>query len=682
MSVWTKLYEVYPKIEMDKGNKDARDIDKFLLQDGLSINNAGLEITLDSVGNVVNIFLVPKAKSKTLFPVTPDSVKRSGSTIAPNPLFEKLDYMAKDWNLIVKDEKVLEKGKNAEKYLKYIEILGKWANFTKFPQIKIIYNFLKNANIIELILSSFDLKDLVSVSSKDSEESEQNDIETQDDEQESEIAIEQIEQENISNTSGQISAERLQNNLKIADKYFKKLADIFVRFQVILDDAQPEIYQNLDILNEWIEFYPEILGLRSEDCLDYLTGKQEPMQTFYPKKIRHQGDGARIISSNDATIRTFGGRFDPNVPKQAASIGQESMTKALYSLSWLIKNNHAYSYDGLVILAWSTKFIREENPLNFFGDVEYENGKYQFNISSNKALEALAYYGNRSKTLDDLATEHKVNVLILDGETKGRISICYYNEIDNTTYYKNLTNWFETLQWLWWNSDTKEYDLRTPNFTKLFELIYKESKEDKKLRKQFYKDILPCVVEGKTLPRYFVQRAFEKVRKPESFKDSQGGYSATIWRDAINIACAIFNKYYDLRGKYMKLDTNETDRSYLFGRLLALTEKVENVATNYAGQTNAERLFTRFTMRPGQTFFTLQKQLAPYFDKLYGQGKAGLANYFKNEIAEVLDKMSKEDLASNKAVDEMFILGYYGQRNNKTDKEKENESQNETQGDE
>ena len=57
MSVWTKLYEVYPKIEMDKGNKDARDIDKFLLQDGLSINNAGLEITLDSVGNVVNIFL-------------------------------------------------------------------------------------------------------------------------------------------------------------------------------------------------------------------------------------------------------------------------------------------------------------------------------------------------------------------------------------------------------------------------------------------------------------------------------------------------------------------------------------------------------------------------------------------------------------------------------------------------
>ena len=32
MSVWTKLYEVYPKIEMDKSNKDARDIDKFLLQ--------------------------------------------------------------------------------------------------------------------------------------------------------------------------------------------------------------------------------------------------------------------------------------------------------------------------------------------------------------------------------------------------------------------------------------------------------------------------------------------------------------------------------------------------------------------------------------------------------------------------------------------------------------------------
>ena len=673
MSVWTKLYEVYAKIEKDKSNKDVKDIDKYLLQDGLSVNNAGLELTLDSSGNVVNIALIPTAKSKTLVPVTPDSVKRSGSAVAPNPLFEKLDYMAKDWDLIIKDKKVLEKGNNAEKYSSYISILGKWANFTKFSQIKIIYEFLNNANLLELILSRFDLKDLVKISSKDSDESEQTDSPEQE-EQESEELSDQIEENNV-NDLEQISEERLQNNLKIAKKHFKKLSDIFVRFQVIMGDNQPEIYQNADILNEWTEFYPQILDLKSEDCLDYLTGKQEPMQTFYPKKIRHQGDGARIISSNDATIRTFGGRFDPKIPAQAASIGQESITKALYSLSWLIKNNHAYSYDGLVILAWSTEFIREENPLNFFDDIEYENGKYQFNISSNKALEALAYYGTRSKTLDDLTTSHKVNVLILDGETKGRISICYYNEIDSNEYYKNLTNWFETLQWLWRNNDTKEDELRTPNLTKLFELIYKESKEDKKLRKQFYKNILPCMVEGRPIPRFFAQRAFEKVRKPESFKDSQGSYSNFIWQDAINIACAIFNKYYNLRGKYMKLDTNVTDRSYLFGRLLALTEKVENVATNYAGQTNAERLFTRFTMRPGQTFFTLQKQLAPYFDKLYGQGKAGLANYFKNEIAEVLDKMSKEDLTSNKAVNEMFIFGYYGQRNNKTDKEKENELQ-------
>ena len=674
MSIWTNLYEVYSKIEMDKNNKDVRDVDKYLLQDGLSVNNAGLEITLDCSGKVVNMALISTEKSKTLFPVTPDSVKRSGSTIAPNPLFEKLDYIAKDWDLIVKDKKILEKGKNAEKYSSYISILGKWTNFTKFSQIKIIYEFLNNANLIELILSCFDLKDLVKISSKDSDDSKQDDTEVQE-EQEGEDLTEQMERENGVNTLGQISEERLQKNLKIAEKYFKKLSDIFVRFQVILDDCQPEIYQNPDILNEWTKFYPQILELKSEDCLDYLTGKQEPMRTFYPKKIRHQGDGARIISSNDSTIRTFGGRFDPNIPEQAASIGQESLTKALYSLSWLIKNNHAFSYDGLVILAWSTEFIREENPLNFFDDIEYENGKYQFNINSNKALEALAYYGNRSKTLDELTASHKVNVLILDGETKGRISICYYNEIDSTAYYKNLTDWFKTLQWLWWNNETEEYQLRTPNLAKLFELIYKENKEDKKLRKQFYKNILPCMVEGRPIPRYFVQRAFEKVRKPESFKNAQGGYANSIWQDAINIACAIFNKYYNLRGKYMKLDTNETDRSYLFGRLLALTEKVENIATNYAGQTNAERLFTRFTMRPGQTFFTLQKQLAPYFDKLYSQGKAGLANYFKNEIAEVLDKMTKEDLTSNKAVNEMFIFGYYGQRNHKTDKEKLNESQ-------
>ena len=665
MSLWLKLYETYDKISQDPDNNDPRSVDKFLLRDGLTINNAGIDIILDKNGELIDASIIAKDKTRTIFPITPESVRRSGETIAALPLFEKLDYMAKDWSLLVNDSVQLQN--HIKKYEAYVDTLGKWVHSTKYPQINAVYSFVSNTDLLHLLLSRFELKDLIGSSSKDQENAEAINAEQAVDVQSSatkEFALIDTQ-------------ERLQSNILKAsnEKNCKKLADIFVRFHVVVDDStQSALYMNEDLLNEWTNNYKQILGQPSEAVLDYITGTLQDAQTFFPKKIRHQGDGARIISANDKSIRTFGGRFNPRNPQEVSTLGQDAMTKSLYALSWLIGNNNAFSYDNLVILAWNCEFIVEQNALNliYSGVVQEEDNKskksYSFGIDSNKAIQAIAYYGNRGKVLDKLTQEHRVNIIELDGDTKGRISICYYNEIDSTLYYKNLQNWFQTLQWQWWSKDVNGYILKTPNFDELFRLIYAESKEDNKLHKQFYKQILPCVVEGKNLPKFFVQRAFEKVRKPESFRDMSGNFSIKVWRNAINIACAIFNKYYNHGGKYMSLDTNETDRSYLFGRLLALAERVEKTATSNDQYTNAERLFTRFTMRPGQTFTTLNKLLAPYFDKLYSQGKVSLVNYYKKSIADILDKMGTENYESKKAVTDMFILGYYGQRNYRNEK--------------
>ena len=660
MSLWSELSLTYSKIASDPSNKDLVAADKFLLEDGLTKIKVGVEIALSKDAEVLDVSLVPKALQSTIIPATPQSMSRtSGKKGYEYPLFEKLDYMARDWNLIDEDNISLEKKK--ENFECYKETLGKWAKFSKFPQIKIIYEFISKAKIIELLLRKFSLKDLIGAQAQEEEEGEEikENLET---------SSENDEGENKTQDKLAIQLSKAKES-----KNAKKLADIFVRFKVYCDDNRPEVYFREDILREWVENYTEILGLKTLDELDYISGRIEKLQSFYPKKIRNQGDGARIISSNDKTIRTFGGRFNPKEPEQVATLGQKSMLEALYALSWLIKNNRAFNYDGLVILSWSAEFIEEANIYNMFSNYE-EDGKYVFNVPSNKVTTSLVMYGKRSKGLDNFTSQHKVNVLVLDGESKGRISICYYNELDSTMYYKNLENWCKTLCWEWKNFKTKEFEIRTPNFYHIYDLIHKESKEDKKLKKHFFKEILPCVIEGKAIPRYFVKSAFKKVCKPESFRDYFD------WQENICVACAIFNKFYK-KEKYMKLDTNETDRSYLFGRLLALAERIENAATNYAGQTNAERLFTRFTMRPGQTFSTLQKQLVPYFDKLYGNGKAGFANYFKNQIAEILDKMGKEEFTSNKALNEMFILGYYGQRNFRKDIEMEEENK-EIQGEE
>lgn len=741
MTLWATLRETYSKIERDEKNLDPKNLNKFLLKDGMLINNAQLEVTLNAQGGVVDVSPIPKTEQQTLAPATPQSIIRT-NTIAPHALFDKLDYLAKDWSIIQienLDKKVQDKLiENQQRYKEYVELLGKWADYTKFEQIKIIYNFLKERNLLKEILSRISLQDFVkqdkdedagnskgeSITLEEEQVANTEDsavVDLQDINEKVNLQVEreiltETANENIFNlenyTDVEMQEKIFEQNLQNIKKFIKNLDSIFVRFKVVCEGVEPNVYQNMDIINEWSQNYLEILGIESTMCLDYITGQEMPGALFYPKKIRNEGDGAKLISANDDTICTFGGRFNPKQPNQVVGIGHDSALQSLYALKWLIKNNNAFTYDGMVILAWNTELILDPNPICFNDEINIENGKYTFNINSDNAIITLASYGNYSKELEDFAknpndekdnntqnidmTEtnqqektsdlgknRSINLLVLDNASSGRISVCYYNQIDSYLYYQRLINWFKTLRWKFWSKEKNSLEIRTPNFRKLFELIYKESKEDKKIFKHFYKTILPCVVEGKPFPKVFAKKVFAKVCQPQSFKDMNGGYSRGMWLEAINVACAIFNKCYN-KEKYMELDVNETDRSYLFGRLLAIAERVENLAGEETVVTNAERLFTYYTMRPAQTFFTLQKQLEPYFEKLIKNGKAGLAYYFKNQMAEILDKMSKEDFKSNKALDEMFILGYYGQRNYRKDKETEEilTEENEIQGEE
>lgn len=661
MSLWSELCLTYSKIASDPSNKDLLAADKFLLEDGLTKIKVGVEIALSKDGEVLDVSLVPKALQSTIIPATPQSMSRtSGKKGYEYPLFEKLDYMARDWNLIDEDNISLEKKK--ENFECYKETLGKWAKFSKFPQIKIIYEFISKAKIIELLLRKFSLKDLTGVGIQDKVEK---------DKEKEESEIDSRKESVESNIQDRLSV----NIKKIKEgKNVKDIAGIFVRFKVYYDDDRPEVYLREDILREWTDNYIEILGLDNQEEIDYISGIKQTLKTFSPRRIRSPSDEAKLISSNDDTIRTFGGRFNLKDPTQPATIGQKSMLEVLYALRWLIRNNNALNFDNLVVLSWSIENIEEPDLVNILSKGD---GKYAFNVESNKVTNSIALYGNRSRALDDFSKKHKVNVIVLDGESKGRISICYYNELDSTMYYKNLENWCNNMCWRRIDFKTNESKIRTPNFNCLFDLIHKDNKNNKNLKKHFYKEILPCIIERKPIPRYFVKSAFRKVCRPESFTNYFD------WQENIFVACAIINKFYK-KEKYMKLDTNETDRSYLFGRLLALAEGIERAALSKEEkkkQTNAERLFTRFTMRPGQTFSTLQKQLIPYFDKLYGSNNEGLAIYFKNQITEVLDKMGKEEFTSNKALNEMFILGYNGQLNYGRDK-KSKEKNDENKGEE
>ena len=114
----------------------------------------------------------------------------------------------------------------------------------------------------------------------------------------------------------------------------------------------------------------------------------------------------------------------------------------------------------------------------------------------------------------------------------------------------------------------------------------------------------------------------------------------------------------------MALDTTITSRDYLYGRLLALAEKLEATALRIAGAnrpTTANRLMQRFADKPYPTWLTIYKQLDPYIRQL-SNSRAGFLTNIQKEIDEVMGAFSPEEFKLDEALQGEFLLGFHCQR--------------------
>jgi CRISPR-associated protein Csd1 len=110
----------------------------------------------------------------------------------------------------------------------------------------------------------------------------------------------------------------------------------------------------------------------------------------------------------------------------------------------------------------------------------------------------------------------------------------------------------------------------------------------------------------------------------------------------------------------MALDQERNTRDYLYGRLLALAESLEDWAlqeSNEKRETNAARLMQRFSERPYTTWQTIELSLSPYKSKLGGKSKKR-----QRMIDEVISKFETEDFLNDKKLSGEFLLGYHCQR--------------------
>ena len=268
----------------------------------------------------------------------------------------------------------------------------------------------------------------------------------------------------------------------------------------------------------------------------------------------------------------------------------------------------------------------------------------------------------------------------LDAATTGRLSITYYNELSASDFLNRIMYWGETCNWLYLRfTEQKQpyYRLETPTFRRIAECAFGREQgnfielNDKVLKEQVQR-LMKCMLDRQPMPRDIVSALVNRASMPLA-------YSRNNREILLATTCATIIKYYTdkgiMKGEYdeMKLNLENRDRSYLFGRLLAVFEKVER-STYEKGENrepNAIRLQSAYVNHPLKTWKTLEDALKPYFQKL----KPGSREYYKRLISEITEQFCEEDSSLlNQELKETYLLGYYLQRaelNKKKDEQKE-----------
>lgn len=633
---WTnELYRVY-ELAFDT------EAGKTMLPISHSTANAQVEVTVNEEGEFKNANLVEKADAVTIIPVTEDSAARS-SGITPMPLADKLVYIAGDYSNYAEGKRA----DNSEYFSAYMKQLDEWckSDYSHFS-IRAIYAYLEKRQLIH---------DLVEAG--------------------------RIE---LNESSGKFSDKKLNN---IAQE------DFFVRFIVSGKSGNCCTWKDEELYKCFQEYYKSTL---ESSGLSYADGKIGAITYKHPAKIRNSGDKAKLISANDNTNYTYRGRFSSK--EEAVAVSYDYSQKIHNALKWLISKQYItvtdkendktvtynpFSFDTLQLLVWNSAlgFVPVVFESIHGQKIEKYDGTKTFPDMVDKAL----------KHGEEIDPRHKVMIMGLDAATTGRLSIAIYSELLESDFYANLRKWHEETVWSRRKYNVKQDEMiyvdDSCSLIQIAKCLYGTEREqkgnlvlncDNKLIGDTILKLLPCVTEGKKLPHDVVATLVLRASSPLSYEKEYNH------RMILENACALIkkeqaeheNKLYYKGEIKMAYDPTCTDRSYLFGCLLAIADKAESdtYEKDEKRVTNARRLWNAFAQHPYQTWGVIESRLEPYLEK-----DQRIMEKYTKRINEIMDKMSRDDFNDNSKLTPMYLIGFHHYNShlwngNKADDNKEEQS--------
>lgn len=594
-----------------------------------TLSNAQITVTIDKNGCFISADVIPKDRQNTLIPCTESSAGRTSGP-CPHPLNDKLVYLVPD----LKDHvhrKISPKFECSNEL--YMEQLRSWCNSEySNTKVQLVLQYMEKGTLLDDLIQSGTIV---------------------------------LDPDGLIATKEQTPDAPLFSISKIVDGQ----QDAFIRWSVdIPGDPVTDTWEDDEIIQDWLGY---VLSTQDEKGLCYLTGETIPLSTNSPSRLRNSGDGAKIISSNDTSGFTFRGRFEN--AEQAYGIGFVPVQKAHNALRWLI-GRQGYSVGNLCILAWTVDGDEVKSPVDDYSDLLGDDDDSYKAMTGQQAAERI---GQRLRGYNARILPKPVMILALDSAAsgKGRISIVTFRHELGEDMVAGMEHWHESCAWIHTYAKVKGDDgkdkrltfIGAPSPRDIAQSAY-GSKADDAIVANTIKRILPCIMDGSRIPKDIMDSVVHRASMPQSMERWE-------WNKVLSIACSAFKQFSG--GIYeMTLEKERTSRDYLYGRLLAIADLMEEAALRKAGedrQTTAIRLMQRFSELPYSTWRDIELALVPYASRLGPE----LTGYYQGKIAEIMELFEGDDFRENRKLSGEFLLAYHCQRNDQF--KKKNDKNNEVE---